>query len=58
MTNYYILDIITGIISWSCFIALHIMFASRSCTCMHPTKIDMIFFYVIDLTQEPILVDG
>jgi len=41
MINYCILDIITGTVSWSCYIALHIMFASRWCTCMHPTRIDM-----------------
>jgi len=48
MTNYAILDIITDTVSWSYFITLHIMFASCSCTCMHLTKIDMIFLYVID----------
>jgi len=37
MTNYSILDIIIDIVSWSCFIILHIMFASCSCTYMHPT---------------------
>jgi len=43
MTNYYILDIIISIVLWSCFITLHNMFASRSYTCMQPTRIDMIF---------------
>jgi len=55
MTNYFIIDIITDPISWSCFITLHIMFASCSYICMHPTKIEMIFFYVIDLGMHTYL---
>ena len=52
LTNYYIPDIITDTVSWSCYIALHIMFASRSLHACIQLELTWLCLYVIESDRK------